>query len=868
MILRVLEKKHERLGPNVSITDCTVLNFLELSNESETDEDEEMKEKEEVTENSNKKSKMPQNKTKEKVVEEEEEAEEIPKKKAKKRGKKQKRTQAEEVEETETSTISPELEKPPAPQVPLQPVILPLDPLLAKYLCLKPNMTEGIAKEFQVSISIDDSRGIVTITPTSFSPIDWPIKSEEMIKDVFSSTLLKVDIAIPPETANSIYPMIMKSCNEGNLQYAFGQGGNKLSIAGDIGSVTKLQNDVQELCSRLIKKEEVITFNPEDYCFLKELVLPLIQKQHPNITFQYNDQHLTLSMNGSIKDVGEFRDKINHYLVHSKAPVNLQPLAVKFLHEGIGRQVLQNMTKGSNVVPYFANKENQTYLLLLSRSEHAFQAETVAVKIQQEVCVKTDDLPQSFQSQVAESPKYAGFQDSLSKKHPYLATVHNNQIIIVSTSTSVGEVSQSFKSFIAEECSVTKDICLKRGVWRLFHATSMEKKWTDLVSEMRDNGVEIVSSSEPTAQKPFLRIKGEIVNVKHAAEKIQELQCAVKEHQIQMSRPGICQYFYNHPNGQMSLKGIETAAQVCIEMGVDDDDVDVSKHNIGTPQFTRIYFGTASGLKTIAIFVGDITEFNRAEVIVNAANEDLQHGGGVALAIAKKGGPIIQQESDEYVQYKGKVNTGSAVLFSKVGNLPYKAIVHAVGPRWTYSGNHEREIALLKKAIRTSLSKARNYTSIALPAISSGIYGFPSDVCADALIEAAVEFSKSDPDSNISEINFVIFQDNTDVFLEAAKKHMENVRTLQDLPAATPVTTPTSSQRDGRVNQRGKRGSTNPPITTTPFAKVSNSQSSISSRGNAYKSIKITKGSILNYQVMELSISNYLFITLHHRKKF
>ena len=853
MILRVLEKKHERLGPNVSITECTVLDSLELTNESGTDEDEdEVKEKEEVAEKSKKKSKEPQAKTNEKVVEEEEKAEDISKKKTKKKGKKQKKQ--EEVEETGTSTTSPEQEKPPVPQIPLQPVILPLDPLLAKYLRFKPNMTEGIAKEFLVSISIDDSRGIITITPTSSSPIDWPIKSEEMIKDVFSSTLSKVDIAIPPETANTIYPMIMKFCNEGGLQYAFGQGGNKLSIAGDIGSVTKLQNDVQELCSRLIKKEEVITLNPEDYCFLKGLMFPLIQKQHPSITFQCNDQHLTLSMNGSIKDVGEFCDKINHYLVHSKAPVNLQPLAVKFLQEGAGRQVLQNITKGSNVVPYFANKENQTCLLLLSRSE---QVETVAARIQQEVCVKTDNLPQSFQSRVAESPKYAAFQGGLSKKHSFLATVHRNQLIIASTSTSIGEVSQSFKSFIAEECSITKDIRLKRGVWRLFHATSMEKKWTDLVSGMRENGVNIVSSSKPTARKPFLRIKGEIINVEHAAEKIQELQCAVKERQMQISRPGICQYFHNDPNGQMVLKGIENEAQVSIEMGVDDDEADnVSKPSQGTPQFTRICFGTTSGLKTITIFVGDITKFNRAEVIVNAANEDLKHIGGVALAIAEKGGPIIQQESDNYVQFKGKVSTGSAVLFNRVGNLPYKAIVHAVGPRWIYGGNHEREIALLKKAIRTSLSKARDYTSIALPAISSGIYGFPSDVCADALVEAAVEFSKNDPDSNISEINFVVLQDNADVFLAAAKKHMENVRTVQDSPAATHVTTPTSNQGDDTASRRRRRGSTKPttsviPQDTPSIPTTTTSSSNQSSHANAYKSIKITKGSILKFQVME-----------------
>ena len=188
-----------------------------------------------------------------------------------------------------------------------------------------------------------------------------------------------------------------------------------------------------------------------------------------------------------------------------------------------------------------------------------------------------------------------------------------------------------------EECSVTKDIYLKRGVWRLFHATSMEKKWRDLVSGMRDNGVEIVSSSKLTARKPFLRIKGEIVNVEHVAKKIQELQHAVKQRQIQMTHPGICQYFYNDPNGQRVFKGIENDAQVSIEMGVDGDKADnVSKPSHGTPQFTQICFGTTSGLKTIAIFVGDITEFNRAEVIVNAANEDLQHVGDVALAIANK----------------------------------------------------------------------------------------------------------------------------------------------------------------------------------------------------------------------------------------
>ena len=82
-----------------------------------------------------------------------------------------------------------------------------------------------------------------------------------------------------------------------------------------------------------------------------------------------------------------------------------------------------------------------------------------------------------------------------------------------------------------------------------------------------------------------------------------------------------------------------------------------------------------------ASVTGDITEF-RADVIVNAANEELKHIGGVADSVLKKGGQVIQQESDRYVRSHGSLKPGEIWLSHVVGNLSCSALIHAVGPRW------------------------------------------------------------------------------------------------------------------------------------------------------------------------------------------
>jgi O-acetyl-ADP-ribose deacetylase (regulator of RNase III) len=134
---------------------------------------------------------------------------------------------------------------------------------------------------------------------------------------------------------------------------------------------------------------------------------------------------------------------------------------------------------------------------------------------------------------------------------------------------------------------------------------------------------------------------------------------------------------------------------------------------------------------------GDITEMD-VDAIVNAANERLAHGGGVAGVISRKGGPAIQRESDAWMRTRGRVVTGSAAITSG-GRLKARRVIHAVGP--VYDGT-PRSAELLASAVRAALQMADDHDlkSVALPAISTGIFGYPMEEAARVMLQAAIGY--------------------------------------------------------------------------------------------------------------------------------
>jgi len=167
--------------------------------------------------------------------------------------------------------------------------------------------------------------------------------------------------------------------------------------------------------------------------------------------------------------------------------------------------------------------------------------------------------------------------------------------------------------------------------------------------------------------------------------------------------------------------------------------------------------------QTIQLVQGDIT-IEEVDAIVNAANEHLQHGGGVAWAISKKGGAAIQKESDDWVRQHGPV-PHSHPAWTSGGLLPASYVIHAVGPFWG-DGDEDNK---LESAVTGSLRVADELkcASMALPAISTGIFGFPKDRAAGIIFSAIENFLAGNP-SNLKVVKLVLFDQATvDVFVKS-----------------------------------------------------------------------------------------------------
>jgi O-acetyl-ADP-ribose deacetylase (regulator of RNase III) len=150
---------------------------------------------------------------------------------------------------------------------------------------------------------------------------------------------------------------------------------------------------------------------------------------------------------------------------------------------------------------------------------------------------------------------------------------------------------------------------------------------------------------------------------------------------------------------------------------------------------------------------GDITE-EKVDAIVNASNAHLAHGVGVAGAIVHKGGPVIQAESDQWVREHGIVSHAEPA-FTQAGNLPCRYVIHAVGPRWGEGDERARLEAAITESLRCA--EQLRLRSIAFPAISTGIFGFPKELAARVMFSAIQAYLDINPDSHLKLIRLILF---------------------------------------------------------------------------------------------------------------
>lgn len=155
----------------------------------------------------------------------------------------------------------------------------------------------------------------------------------------------------------------------------------------------------------------------------------------------------------------------------------------------------------------------------------------------------------------------------------------------------------------------------------------------------------------------------------------------------------------------------------------------------------------------IQISTGDITHAN-TDLIVNAANSQLIGGGGVDGAIHRAAGPSIYEEGQDYIRRFGRLSAGSA-MYTSAGKLPFKAIIHTVGPVWRGGNNNEDQLLADCYTSSIKLSLELGGSSLAFPNISTGVYGFPKMRAAEIAISTVRELISTH--SLSLNVNFVCY---------------------------------------------------------------------------------------------------------------
>jgi O-acetyl-ADP-ribose deacetylase (regulator of RNase III) len=157
----------------------------------------------------------------------------------------------------------------------------------------------------------------------------------------------------------------------------------------------------------------------------------------------------------------------------------------------------------------------------------------------------------------------------------------------------------------------------------------------------------------------------------------------------------------------------------------------------------------------LRLMQADITT-QEVDAIVNAANARLQHGGGVAAAIVRAGGAEIQRESNAWIEQYGPISHREPAL-TGAGDLPSTHVIHVVGPRWG-EGEEDRKLA---EAVRGALDLAEEQgcESLALPAISTGIFGFPLGRAAELILDTLISFFSETVGGTLRDVRLVLIDE-------------------------------------------------------------------------------------------------------------
>ncbi|XP_074857625.1 protein mono-ADP-ribosyltransferase PARP14-like isoform X2 [Carettochelys insculpta] len=578
-------------------------------------------------------------------------------------------------------------------------------------------------------------------------------------------------------------------------------------IAGDMLVVENMEKELKEHMENAMRETErekqsikiTMSVSPGKYAVLHNAGLEEnIFKEYPCLKISYDAAEKTINLCGVAAEVYKVKSDIleKAHNMEQKS-VAIPPQIFQFLQRVDNETLSQNLFL-TNQVNAFYQLENDTVLLIGDSPKALLEAEE---RMKTELDYKFIPLEDQ---EIVKKREWGEITQVLYNTHnasqetliidDLLPEEGDQKIAIGGYSKAVEEAYRKLSNFVDRNTQMQKLTQVKSVAVVHF----IEKEKFHICHELRKKGVTINFGTKVSHNS--ISLSGPKVEVLKGVSLIEQILSSLYSTNVLIDKPGAKAFFKDKES--LYVSEAKQRFNCLIRLQEDDEEQREDGAAGNTKGQLRCRINLQGGV-VVAVYKGDLCS-HPADVVVNASNEDLKHIGGLAGALLEAAGPELQTECDHIVRKRGRLQPGRAVI-TDAGNLPCKQVIHAVGPRWR-DHEPEKSVRLLKRAVRESLTLAETYNhhSIAIPAISSGIFGFPLKLCAESIAKSIKETLEDSPgDSCLKEIHLVDFTETTVQALSDVLKDVFTEKPLQHnvLPQSKPVHK--AKERGGAQNRQG-----------------------------------------------------------------
>lgn len=506
-----------------------------------------------------------------------------------------------------------------------------------------------------------------------------------------------------------------------------------LNVAGKSEDVQGISQQIRELIERTTEKlrreeqsleEKVAISSGKHFLLYHSGFLKDLSKEYPEMEISYDATAQYLCFKGLRADVYKVKCEIQEKVFSmAQKDVQVSSEVFTFLQQVDGQRLSNALFKAQNILATYELKDNTLFVTGSSPKDLA-EAEAKMLSTLSHKHIEVED------KEVLRGNVWKKKIHPLQKRHSsYAAIMVKNEltsgvpaeVVIAGCVKEVNEIHRQLFEFLENHMKVERVVKIDPPL--IIDYLKTDKR---LLSKTKKANVSV---SFKTKDDPnSILLLGSKSKVLECLDTVKEIQDSVCVREFQTDKAG-ARHFFQDKEFYYKME-IRRLYGCIVELKEGEEGEEDSLKE----QKCYLQRDIGPGV-TLIVHEGDLSRFP-VDVVVNAANENLKHINGLPGTLSKAAGPSLQAECDQIVKKGGMVLPGNAVI-SKAGKLPCRYVIHAVGPRW--KGDKVLEcVNLLKKAVKQSLTLAEEYKcqSIAIPAISSGIFDFPLDLCVASIASA------------------------------------------------------------------------------------------------------------------------------------